>query len=140
MIELVRLKWNQASGSTLDPNLAKKNLVSAVIHVESIDYSSGVVYVAGVDSITFDSEPSDAMGMLYVYKALSDIQLSEVNKKLNSNELGVNWKSGMDSVNTANATKTSEKLLDAFQSQYNNALESITINGGSMTVVDLYEG
>jgi len=138
MLEIMRIRWDQATGSTLTLDVAKKFLRSSVVHVETVDYNSGVVYSIADDTVTFTTDPEDTSGILYVYHALWSLQVSETTQKTINNELGVTWRSGLDSVSTSGVAKSSNELIKAFEAQYNDALDNVKIGNLGMTNIDLY--
>lgn len=139
MVEIAQIKWDQATGSSLSPTTARKFLRTAVVHVESLDFPSDIEYSIADGLLTFTSEPSDVSGLLYVYKALLDLQVSDVGQKVANNEIGLNWRSGMDSISSVGAGKAASALIASFEKQYNDALSLAKLGELGMTDIDLYE-
>jgi len=140
IVELIQIKWDQATGSTLNPDRIKKFLRSAVVHVESIDFPSGITYDISNHDLVFNTEPSNESSLLYVYKTLIDIHISETGSKVANNEIGVNWRSGLESVSSVGAGKVASDLLISLQKQYDDTLAAIKIGSLGMTNIDLYDG
>lgn len=137
IVELIKSRWETDSGDTISDTLILKHLKSAVPHVE-LDYNSGLVYTITNSGIQFSTEPTSEVGMLYVLKTLSNIQTAILHSKISSGEIGMSWRSGMDSASTTSLADSAMKISSDFKSEYKNALEKVKINNHSPSRIDLY--
>jgi len=138
----IRRLWNLGTDTNLEPDMEIEFLKDAVDHVEAFDYPKNITWsLVGSDSymITFSETPSAASQLLYVYKALEMIQLSNIGKQILSDGLGISFKSGIDSVSTIQAAKENGVRLQNFKNMYDEALnKTIQNNEDPVTLIDLY--
>lgn len=138
----IKRLWSQGTDTALKPDVEIDFLKDAIDHVEALDYPNSNTYsdVSG-DSymFEFDTTPSAASELLYVYKALEFIQLSRIGKQILSEGLGISFKSGIDSISTIQAAKENGVRLTNFAELYENALNKAVQNNESpITIIDLY--
>ena len=138
MLDLIKTRYSGMGGTEIETSVAKEFLRSAVVYVESFDYSSNYGYSISNNDISFSAEPSDMVGMLYVLRALLEISSSDTVAKVSNNEIGVNWRSGMDSVSSSGAGKIATNIIESLKDEYSKALKSAKIKSLGMTNISLY--
>ncbi|MHA1952335.1 MAG: hypothetical protein ACW96U_00095 [Candidatus Heimdallarchaeaceae archaeon] len=137
-LKMVQDLWRQDSNSTVSVDTAKKYFSRAVYHVEYIDYSQSNIFTVSNDQVTFTSTPSDISYMLYVYKALEFIARAFLSDDINDSDLGVSWRSGMETISTATAGRIKQSLSKEFVEQYKNALSKAKLKSHSPERINIY--
>ena len=138
IIDFITDKWEQTSGSVLDQNAVIKTLIQAVLHVENFDFPNNVSYSVSNDQIEFTDPIPVESAMLYIYKSLMILYQSDVSQKVSDNEIGISWKSGMESMSTSGAGKVSQQIMKEFKDDYIKSLSRAKIKNMSATSIDLY--
>lgn len=131
-------KWEQTTGSVLDQNDVIKTLIQAVLHVENFDFPNNVSYSISNDQIEFTSPIPVESAMLYIYKSLMILYQADVSQKVSDNEIGISWKSGMESMSTSGAGKVSQQIMKEFKDDYIKSLSRAKIKNMGATSIDLY--
>lgn len=140
MVNMIIRKWNlSGADSTLNNEIADKFLTDAVREVENFDFPSGTDYIVANESVTFPDEPSDDIGLLYVYCALKNIQQA-YSQNLMDNSVGITIKSGLESVSTSGASNLYSKIKEDFEKKYQSLLNIMKIRKQTnSTLIDLYD-
>lgn len=137
-VQFVRDLWRQDSTATITADVAKKYFSKAVIHVESIDYRKSNTYTITNDNVEFTTTPTDTSYLLYIYKALELMSKALLNDDVDDSNLGISWRSGMDSISTATAGRIKKELYGTFKDQYKEALISAKLNSHTPARSNLY--
>ena len=131
--------WKEESATDLELSTILKYLKISIRHVENIDYPKGNTFSVSGNTIVFDTTPTDASCMLYIYYTLKAMGQALVNGKLLDDKLGVTWRSGMESMSTSAAANVSKEILASFKDTYVSALKRVKINTLTITEIDLYD-
>jgi len=109
-----------------------------VIFVETLDYRKENVYTATNDNVVFATTPTDTSYLLYIYKALELMSRAIVSDDINDSNLGIAWRSGMDSMSTATAGRIKESLYKGFKTQYKEVLTTAKLNSHTPERSNIY--
>lgn len=137
-IKMIQELWRQDSGATVTADVAKIYFHKAVIRVETLDHRKGNTYTVTNSNVTFTTTPTDTSYLLYIYKALELMSRAIVNDDINDSNLGISWRSGMDSMSTATAGRIKENLYKSFKGQYKEALDTVKLNSHTPERLDIY--
>lgn len=127
-IKMIQELWRQDSNATVTADVTKIYFYKAVIYVETLDYRKGNIYTATNNNVAFTTTPTDTSYLLYVYKALELMSRAIVSDDINDSNLGIAWRSGMDSMSTATAGRIKESLYKGFKKQYGEVLTTAKLN------------
>lgn len=98
---------------------------SAIRHLRSLGVSLDLsMNLSGV----FDTDPTETQGMLIALKVASDLLLGDLTKKLNKGELGVSFKSVMDSYSSTEASRAFQNAGKAFAMDFKTLLTIVLTN------------
>lgn len=141
IVPMIQRLWRRGTDSNFPADIIVDYVKDAFYHVETFDYPQSNAGTFSGDDPSFSTSPSDASMMLYVYKALEFMQMSEMGEQLISQTLGINWKAGIDSVNTSGADKMYGGRVQNFSKMYQDALMKIRNRDSNYTIyqVDLYD-
>ena len=137
-IKMIQELWRQDSNATVTADVTKIYFYKAVIYVETLDYRKGNAYTATNNNVVFTTTPTDTSYLLYVYKALELMSKAIISDDINDSNLGIAWRSGMDSISTATAGRIKEGLYKSFKTQYKEALVIAKLNSHTPGRVNLY--
>jgi hypothetical protein len=137
-IKMIQELWRQDSNATISVDVAKVYFAKAVIFVESLDYRKENIYTSTNNNVVFTTTPTDTSYLLYVYKALELMSRAIVNDDIDDSNLGLSWRSGMDSMSTATAGRIKENLYRSFKGQYKEALNTAKLNSHTPERANLY--
>lgn len=137
-IKMIKDLWRQDTSATVTTDVAQRYFVKAVYHVETLDYRQNNTYSVQNDTVTFTTTPSDTSYLLYVYKALEMMSKAILSDDINDSNLGIAWRSGMDSISTATAGKIKEGLYSGFKDQYKDALTAAKLGSHTPDRISIY--
>lgn len=137
-IKMIQELWRQDANATITADVAKIYFYKAVIYVETLDYRKENVYTATNNNVEFTTTPTDTSYLLYVYKALELMSRAIVNDDISDSNLGIAWRSGMDSMSTATAGRIKESLYKSFKGQYKETLDVAKLNSHTPERTNLY--
>jgi len=141
MVNMIVRKWNLSGyGSQLDSTLAKQYLIDSVYQVEAVDCRTSNAFTVNGNDITFDDEPSDKMGMVYVYCTLNQLENAYIHGMLDDGDIGVTIKSNMESVSSSGSAKAHMAMAQSFANQYKNILAQCKISRlNNSPIVKIYK-
>lgn len=137
-IKMIQELWRQDANATITVDVAKVYFAKAVIFVESLDYRKENIYTSTNNNVVFSTTPTDTSFLLYVYKALELMSRAVVNDDIDDSNLGLSWRSGMDSMSTATAGRIKENLYKSFRGRYQEVLNTAKLNSHTPARSDIY--
>lgn len=137
-IKMLRELWRQNASAILSMDVARRYFSNAVVHVETLDYRQNNTYDIVNDIIAFTSTPTDISYILYVYKSLDMLSTAILSDDVNDSNLGISWRSGMDSISTATAGRIKQQLFKQFSDQYKSALSTAKMASHTPERINLY--
>lgn len=137
-IKMIQELWRQDTTAAIPADIAKTYFAKAVIHVEALDYRKDNVWTATNNNVVFTTTPTDTSYLLYVYKALEFMSKAIISDDINDSNLGIAWRSGMDSISTATAGRIKQSLYEGFKTQYDGALTTAKLNSHTPERSNLY--
>jgi hypothetical protein len=137
-IKMIQELWRQDTNATITVDVAKIYFAKAVIYVETLDYRKENIYTSTNNNVVFTTTPTDTSYLLYIYKALEIMSKAIVSDDINDSNLGIAWRSGMDSMSTATAGRIKESLYKSFKGQYKEVLDTAKLNSHTPGRADLY--
>jgi len=125
LLEEIRTRLREAQEDCIaDPWLySDEELILAVR--AAIRYLNVIgITVSAVLSLNgdFDTDPSLVQGMLLASKVAADLVLGDLTKKVNTGELGVNFRSVMDTYSTSEATRIMQGAADRYLQEFKTLL------------------
>ncbi len=139
MVDMVQDLWRQDTDSTLDEDIVYRYFRQSVRLVETFDFPRDNEYVVTLDTITFSTVPSNVSQGLYALKTLTLISNAILNGDVQDSDIGVSWRSGMESVSTSTAGQIKKSINDGFHETYKSALAKAKISGHTPTRFDIYD-
>lgn len=98
---------------------------SALRHLRSLGVSLDLsMNMSG----TFVTDPTETQGMLIALKVASDLLVGDLTKKLNKGELGVSFKSVMDTYSSTEASRAFQNSARAFERDFRTLLTIVLTN------------
>jgi hypothetical protein len=137
-IKMIQELWRQDTTATVTSDIAKTYFAKAVIHVEALDYRKENVWTSTNNNVVFTTAPTDISYLLYIYKALELMSRAIVSDDINDSNLGIAWRSGMDSMSTATAGRIKQTLYEGFKKQYEEVLTTAKLNSHTPERSNLY--
>ena len=135
---MVRSLWETGTSTVLPLGDEIEYIEAAFYHVESLDYPKSNTATFSNSTFVFGTTPTDISCMLYVYKALELIGNAVSNKKSFQDGVGVNFKAGIDQIDTRELAKIVKNSTTTFSNQYKKALRRAYTMDSSAAVIDLY--
>ncbi len=137
-IKMIQELWRQDTSSTITADVAKIYFHKAVMHVETLDYRKENTYSVTNSNVVFTTTPTDTSYLLYIYKALELMSRAIVSDDINDSNLGIAWRSGMDSMSTATAGRIKQTLYEGFKKQYKEVHDTAKLNSHTPERSNLY--
>jgi len=137
-IKMIQELWRQDANATITADVAKIYFAKAVIHVEALDYRQSNVWTATNNNVEFTTTPTDISYLLYIYKALDFMSKALLNDDVDDSNIGIAWRSGMDSISTATAGNIKKDLYKTFKDQYDDALVAAKLGSQTPARSDIY--
>ena len=138
LVDRLKLLWGELTDTELPQSVAHKFLYSAVDEVEGVDFPSDTQYHWDDTNakIVFDTEPSIASQVLYVYKALILLGQSKEGRAIMDGG-GITWRSGVNSISTDGQSIAFRDRRKQIVNIYNDLLGRARLNKLNVDIGEL---